>query len=383
MEDFRKLNCDFYDEQGQFRQRHLFRIIKRQTSKENLKLLWQLLNFIRNSNTLQRTGIAYIKNHEYVVSEKVVIESLKPKGVVTKDWKGYNQLKRDSQKLKKIFPDKFMIYNLVNNIETIDTGERCYDVYYHQLENAAFKARISGQRNALALNFRKVPGVKGRPYLDTDEFWRFIDIIKPYTPLGVRHAAASASDDQIRYFNYLTSGRKLNAEDEYRLDVLQGWLIGNISEEIDKYNGPEVKPPDTTPLNERPQDDPQRILQEKYNININDINELNKVKRLIDQIKPKQPRGRLRVHPAPPERQHEIDAEIAAAEAAEQAKVKRGPGRPKGSKNKRTLEMERLEAEAAEKKQGRGRPAGSKNKKRGTKHEQQIERTETKSNKPL
>lgn len=52
MEDFRKLNCDFYDEQGQFRQRHLFRIIKRQTSKENLKLLWQLLNFIRNSKTL-------------------------------------------------------------------------------------------------------------------------------------------------------------------------------------------------------------------------------------------------------------------------------------------------------------------------------------------
>ena len=39
---------------------------------------------------------------------------------------------------------------------------------------------------------------------------------------------------------------------------------------------------------------------------------------------------------------------------------KRKPGRPKGSRNKKTLE---LEARAAAPKRGRGRPKGSKNKK--------------------
>lgn len=45
--------------------------------------------------------------------------------------------------------------------------------------------------------------------------------------------------------------------------------------------------------------------------------------------------------------------------------VKRGPGRPKGSKNKATLEREQAEAAAKkqEEKRGPGRPKGSKNKK--------------------
>jgi hypothetical protein len=42
--------------------------------------------------------------------------------------------------------------------------------------------------------------------------------------------------------------------------------------------------------------------------------------------------------------------------------VKRGRGRPPGSRNKKTLEREALEKEQA-KKRGRGRPPGSKNKK--------------------
>ena len=44
---------------------------------------------------------------------------------------------------------------------------------------------------------------------------------------------------------------------------------------------------------------------------------------------------------------------------------KRGPGRPKGSKNKATLEREALEAQAAQtaQKRGPGRPKGSRNKK--------------------
>ena len=49
----------------------------------------------------------------------------------------------------------------------------------------------------------------------------------------------------------------------------------------------------------------------------------------------------------------------------EEEKVKRGPGRPKGSKNKKTLEREKLEQEKNKQttKRGRGRPKGSKNKK--------------------
>ena len=46
------------------------------------------------------------------------------------------------------------------------------------------------------------------------------------------------------------------------------------------------------------------------------------------------------------------------------AAPKRGPGRPKGSKNKKTLEREQAEAAAKkqEEKRGPGRPKGSKNK---------------------
>ena len=42
--------------------------------------------------------------------------------------------------------------------------------------------------------------------------------------------------------------------------------------------------------------------------------------------------------------------------------VKRGRGRPKGSKNKKTIEREKMMAQES-KKRGRGRPKGSKNKK--------------------
>ena len=57
--------------------------------------------------------------------------------------------------------------------------------------------------------------------------------------------------------------------------------------------------------------------------------------------------------------------EEARKRAEEEAKPKRGPGRPKGSKNKKTLEREaEYRARAGlEPKRGRGRPKGSKNKK--------------------
>ncbi|MDT3664174.1 MAG: hypothetical protein ROM54_11790, partial [Anaerobiospirillum sp.] len=54
-----------------------------------------------------------------------------------------------------------------------------------------------------------------------------------------------------------------------------------------------------------------------------------------------------------------------AEAAAKKQEEKRGPGRPKGSKNKATLEREQAEAAAKkqEEKRGPGRPKGSKNKK--------------------
>ena len=65
-----------------------------------------------------------------------------------------------------------------------------------------------------------------------------------------------------------------------------------------------------------------------------------------------------------------LERERLAAEAAAKGvlppeKVKRKPGRPKGSKNKKTLEREARERallEQAGQKRGRGRPKGSKNK---------------------
>ncbi|KAB7656404.1 hypothetical protein GBM95_09005, partial [Sutterella seckii] len=58
---------------------------------------------------------------------------------------------------------------------------------------------------------------------------------------------------------------------------------------------------------------------------------------------------------------------------------KRKPGRPKGSKNKKTLEREALLA--APPKRGRGRPKGSKNK--STLEREKREAQEKKSSKPL
>ena len=53
-----------------------------------------------------------------------------------------------------------------------------------------------------------------------------------------------------------------------------------------------------------------------------------------------------------------------AAFEAQNTKLKRGPGRPKGSKNKKTLEREAIEAASGKQaKRGPGRPKGSKNKK--------------------
>ena len=61
------------------------------------------------------------------------------------------------------------------------------------------------------------------------------------------------------------------------------------------------------------------------------------------------------------------------------APAKRKPGRPKGSKNKKTLEREALLA--APPKRGRGRPKGSKNK--STLEREKREAQEKKSSKPL
>ena len=60
-----------------------------------------------------------------------------------------------------------------------------------------------------------------------------------------------------------------------------------------------------------------------------------------------------------------LAAETAAKGVLPPEKVKRKPGRPKGSKNKKTLEREARERallEQAGQKRGRGRPKGSKNK---------------------
>ncbi|KAB7649290.1 hypothetical protein GBM96_11595 [Sutterella seckii] len=46
----------------------------------------------------------------------------------------------------------------------------------------------------------------------------------------------------------------------------------------------------------------------------------------------------------------------------QKAAPRRKPGRPKGSKNKKTLEREAREARIAQGKRGPGRPRGSKNK---------------------
>ena len=67
------------------------------------------------------------------------------------------------------------------------------------------------------------------------------------------------------------------------------------------------------------------------------------------------------VQPKKPGRPSKLNDEL--KEKVAQA-VKRGPGRPKGSKNKKTLEREQAEATAKqEEKRGPGRPKGSKNKK--------------------
>ncbi|MDT3662623.1 MAG: hypothetical protein ROM54_03775, partial [Anaerobiospirillum sp.] len=67
------------------------------------------------------------------------------------------------------------------------------------------------------------------------------------------------------------------------------------------------------------------------------------------------------VQPKKPGRPSKLNDEL--KEKGAQA-VKRGPGRPKGSKNKKTLEREQAEATAKqEEKRGPGRPKGSKNKK--------------------
>ena len=54
--------------------------------------------------------------------------------------------------------------------------------------------------------------------------------------------------------------------------------------------------------------------------------------------------------------------ETAIAAGLVEQPPKRKPGRPKGSKNKKTLEREAREARIAEGRRGPGRPKGSKNK---------------------
>ncbi len=73
------------------------------------------------------------------------------------------------------------------------------------------------------------------------------------------------------------------------------------------------------------------------------------------------PVKRRRGRPPGSKNKKTLEREALEKELAEQAKH-RGPGRPRGSKNKKTLEKEALE-KAAAKQRGPGRPPGSKNKK--------------------
>ena len=99
------------------------------------------------------------------------------------------------------------------------------------------------------------------------------------------------------------------------------------------------KPPRGRPRKEKPAEDP------------------NKPKR-----KPGRPKGSRNKKTIERER---LAAEAVAKGEIPAEEVKRKPGRPKGSKNKKTLEREarkRAQLEQAGQKRGRGRPKGSKNK---------------------
>lgn len=73
------------------------------------------------------------------------------------------------------------------------------------------------------------------------------------------------------------------------------------------------------------------------------------------------------------------NAKLNANKDESEQKIHRGKGRPKGSKNKSTLERERLEAEAGIVKEvrGRGRPKGSKNKSTLAKEAAELAHEET------
>ena len=132
---------------------------------------------------------------------------------------------------------------------------------------------------------------------------------------------------------------------------------------------------------------PEILKRMGEEINVRLGNAMQSQIRRMPQVKaaPKPPRGRPRKEkpaedPDKPKRKpgrpkgsrnkKTIERERLVAEAVAKGEipaeeVKRKPGRPKGSKNKKTLEREareRAQLEQAGQKRGRGRPKGSKNK---------------------
>ena len=232
LHDLRKLNYDFYDERDSLRERHLFTIQKFSTEAQNLRLALRILNFVKNSGILQRTGTAFINRKEYCVTAATVIRELEGKGEYKSKYEGLNQIKYDQTKLKKLFPDQFMIQRLMKNDTTDSDGTNQFLCYTRQLEYAIQRNQMTGQKNGLAIKLRKVKAQKNHPTLTDEEYKSFLSSIKYYTPWGMRKIHRKITDEQIRYFNFLLKGNRLNNTDKERLILLQKMMMTEEPAEI-------------------------------------------------------------------------------------------------------------------------------------------------------
>lgn len=214
LEQLKSVIGDMVDSNGNIRVMPVGSLAKLNLSANRLKLLSDIIQFLKTSDLINEETKIYIFNR-YITLQGVndlINDKLESKvGINTT----MNKIMYSKRKLMRIFGERYLT-DLLSGSGDIKYFEKIFlEVSTKYNDNSKFKSMLAINLRDDCINTQ----------LTDEEFADFISIIIPYTIKHIRYIEENIDVRYCGYFNYLLSSNQLNEEDTQRFNKLKEILF--------------------------------------------------------------------------------------------------------------------------------------------------------------